>query len=193
MSKIKEQPVCLFDLDQTLCDYDQELRVRMEELRSPSEDPAVACVVPRDNAPAYLKRRANLIRLSEDWWANLPRLQLGFDIWNLAGKLGFWRAILTQGPRGNPNAWSGKKKWIDKNLGPDTDITITRDKSRVYGKILVDDWPEYVEGWLEHRPRGLVIMPASSFNAEFTHPRVIRYDGTNIKDVEVAMLKSHSS
>jgi hypothetical protein len=47
--------------------------------------------------------------------------------------------ILTQGPRRNANAWTGKKLWIDRNLGPDTDVTITRDKGLVYGKVLVDD------------------------------------------------------
>jgi len=53
--------------------------------------------------------------------------------------------ILTQGPKKNPASWSGKKKWIDKNLGQDVDITITRDKGLVYGKVLVDDYPGYIE------------------------------------------------
>jgi hypothetical protein len=43
--------------------------------------------------------------------------------------------ILTQGPRKNPASWAGKKKCIDRHLGQDADITITRDKGLVYGKV----------------------------------------------------------
>ena len=53
----------------------------------------------------------------------------------------------------------------------------------MYGKVLVDDWPEYISRWLKWRPRGLVIMPASQSNAGFTHPQVIRYDGSNAEQV----------
>jgi hypothetical protein len=113
--------------------------------------------------------------------------KLGFDIWDLAGQLGYRRMILTQGPRRNPNAWAGKKMWIDNNLGQDVDITITRDKGLVYGKILVDDWPEYCLRWLKWRPRGLVILPASKMNEKFTHSQVIRYTGDNFEQVKKAM------
>jgi hypothetical protein len=95
--------------------------------------------------------------------------------------------VLTQGPRRNANAWTGKKLWIDKNLGQDVDITITRDKGLVYGKVLVDDFPEYIERWLEWRPRGLVIMPVNESNINFKHPQVIRYDGFNFIEVAAAM------
>lgn len=64
---------------------------------------------------------------------------------------------------------------------------ITRDKSGEYGKVLVDDYPDYIEGWFKWRPRGLVIMPASSSNSEYTHPNLIRYDGSNLEHVKVAL------
>ena len=32
--------------------------------------------------------------------------------------------------------------------------------------------------WLEHRPRGLVIIPKSSACEKFSHPNVIIYDGS---------------
>jgi hypothetical protein len=83
----------------------------------------------------------------------------------------------------------GKKMWIDKNLGTDVDITITRKKEAVYGKILVDDWPEYVLQWLEWRPRGLVIMPVQKHNISFNHPQAIHYDGSNIGLVKEHILR----
>jgi len=179
--------IALFDLDGTMCDYDKGLRAGMEKLMAPEEKPYTG--VPRDDAPGYLKARANLVRSSVEWWAALPRFQLGFDIWALAEELEYRRMILTAGPKRNANAWTGKKVWIDRNLGQDIDITITRDKGLVYGKMLVDDWPEYILRWVEWRPRGLVIMPASDSNASFSHAQVIRYDGTNLDEVRAAMIE----
>lgn len=188
--------IALFDLDGTLCDYEKKLIESLEVLRSPEEQPCLE--VPKDNAPKYLRERANLIRSSVEWWANLPKFDLGFDILYAAMSLNFRIMILTQGPKRNPNAWAGKKIWIDNNLGPDIDITITRDKGLVYGKILVDDWPEYILRWLEWRPRGLVIMPASQQNKNFTHNQVIRYDGENFNEIfgkmrEVTLVKKEQN
>lgn len=178
--------IALFDLDQTLCNYELGLQKSMAVLASPGE-PIYKDVADRDSLPDYLKARADIIRLDPEWWANLPKLQLGFDIWDLSIKLDYRRMILTQGPKRNPNAWAGKKLWIDRNLGQEVDITITRDKGLVYGKVLVDDWPEYIERWLKWRPRGLVIMPANEANKNFSHPQVIRYDGNNFIQVAEAM------
>jgi hypothetical protein len=68
-------------------------------------------------------------------------------------------------------------------------VTITNDKGLVYGKVLVDDFPDYIISWLKHRPRGLIIMPAHDFNKDFKHPNVVRYDGTNIEEVKERLLK----
>lgn len=182
------ESICLFDMDGVLCAYEEALSSSMAFLKSPEEPEFVG--VPKDDAPVYLRARANLIRSSVEWWAGLPKLQLGFDVWEIAEDLGYRRMILTQGPKRNPNAWSGKKIWIDNNLGQDVDITITRDKGLVYGKVLVDDWPEYVLRWLKWRPRGLVIMPASRTNADFQHKQVIRYDGSNLEQVRDSMAKA---
>jgi hypothetical protein len=181
------EKIALFDLDGTLCDYESSLLSSLNELNSP-EEPRIKQLSKKELAP-HLQKRMDLIRSSVNWWANLPRFELGFTIWKLAEDLGFRRMVLTQGPKRNPNAWSGKKIWIDKNLGPETEITITRDKGLVYGKILVDDWPEYIERWLKWRPRGLVIMPASSQNKKFKHKQVIRYDGSNLQQVAKEMEK----
>jgi 5'(3')-deoxyribonucleotidase len=112
---------------------------------------------------------------------------LGWDILNVAKKLNYNIHILTQGPRENPVAWSGKKKCIDKNFGENFDITLTRNKGIVYGKVLVDDFPKYIEKWLSWRERGLVIMPANELNKSYKHSQVIRYDGTNMEEVSNAM------
>jgi 5'-nucleotidase len=180
------QNVALFDMDGTLCDHDLGLFVEMEKLRSPTELPVKSLAERR--LPNYLINRANLIRQQESWWENLPRLKLGWDVLKVAQQLGFKIMILTQGPKSKPQGWSGKIKWLSKNL-PGVDVTITRDKGLVYGKVLVDDFPGYIERWLEHRKRGLVIMPVNEFNKDFKHSNVIRYDGKNLREVREALKK----
>jgi 5'-nucleotidase len=186
MNMTEIEPIALFDMDGTLCDYNAGLYSALETLCSPSE-PKISSL--RD-APEYIQRRMDLIRASSSWWENLPRFQLGWDILKIANNLGFRIMILTQGPKRNPESWAGKKKWIDKHLGRDTDITITRDKGLVYGKVLVDDSLEYAERWLNWRERGLVIMPSNESNKNYIHPQVIRYDGTNPEIVSEAMKRA---
>ena len=177
--------IALFDLDGTLGDYDKSMKESLDSLRLPGEPDYSLPLT--DDSPAYLKERADQIRAVSSWWENLEKFQLGWDILKISRELGYREMILTQGPRRNPAAWLGKKKWIDKNLGPDTDMTITRDKSLVFGKLLVDDYPGYIESWLNWRKRGLVIMPANEQNKDYTHPQVIRYDGNNLNRVVNAM------
>ncbi len=176
--------IALFDMDGTLCDYDSVLRKGLEELKSPYEPELVENL---REAPDYIKKRLDLIRSSVEWWEKLPRFQLGWDILEIAKELDYRIVILTLGSRSNPNSWTGKKNWIDINLGGEADITMTRDKSLVYGKVLVDDAPEHIEGWLKQRERGLAIMPAHNVNSGYRHPNVIRYDGSNIEQVRKAM------
>jgi 5'-nucleotidase len=178
--RLMSELIALFDLDGTLADYNSALLQGLNNIRSPGE-PKLDVLPRGDDTPIYLRTRMNMIRESADWWVNIPRLGLGSDIWNITESFGFRHMILTAGPKRFPNSWSGKKMWVDKNLGPEVDITITRDKSLVYGSMLVDDWPDYVTAWLKWRKRGLVIMPASPHNIGFTHPQVIRYDGENYK------------
>lgn len=82
--------------------------------------------------------------------------------------------VATKGPYNRPNAWAEKVKWCHKHLR-DASVHVVDDKSLLYGKVLVDDWPAYVEKWLEWRPRGLVVMPAYGYNAHLDgHPNIIR-------------------
>ena len=178
----------LFDLDGTLCDYVGELERGLRLLKSPEERDFDITKVHED-LPEYIYERKKLITQSKEWWANLPKLQLGWDILKVAEKLGYKISILSQGPDKNPNAWAGKKEWQNKYLDG-YEIDITRDKSRVYGRVLVDDFPDYASAWLAHRPRGLVIMPENKGNKNFTHPQLIRYNGQNLEEITRAMEKA---
>lgn len=187
MTKTMIDDIALFDLDGTLCDYDGALLNALNRIRSPNEP--VLGELNREDEPEYIIERRKLITSSKDWWITLPKFQLGWDILGIARELEYRIMVLTQGPRKIPQAWSGKKEWIDVNLG-DVDVTITRDKGLVYGKVLVDDYPDYMDRWLEYRPRGLGIMPAHHYNEGYSHPNVIRYTGSNLDEVREAMTRA---
>ena len=175
--------VALFDMDGTICDYVGALHREMKKLLGPGEkfvDPFLAKDVPGNQ---YLWDRMHQIKASEDWWANLPRLSLGFEVMEEAKRQGYISEILTQAPRKNPAALAGKLRWLLDNVDEDMDFTMTRNKSRHYGRVLVDDYPGFAVPWLDRRPRGIVIMPSSKYNKDFTHPRVIKYNGKNMAEV----------
>lgn len=171
--------IALFDLDGTLADYDKALREDLEKIRSPGEPP-----LPNDlfHAEPYVEARRHMITSQVGWWRKLERFQLGWDILKELRGQGYDISVLTKGPSRKSNAWSEKIEWCADHL-PDTGVTITHNKGLIYGKVLVDDFPEYVLAWLYHRPRGRVIMPAQPCNINFKHPQVVRYDGTNIEEV----------
>lgn len=179
MDRPKED-VALFDMDGTLFDHNAALDKDLAKLRSPEEPIYTAPIKP--DYPQYIKERTYLIRESEEWWAKLPKFKLGWDVLKEARNLEFKIMILTQGPKYAPRAWSGKMICLAKHL-PGVDVTMTRDKGLVYGRIFVDDYPPYAERWLSNRPRGLVVMPANKENESYKHPQVIRYDGTNLPEV----------
>lgn len=177
---MKDDLIALFDMDDTLFDYRGSLRTELEKIRSPDESD-----IPLNfqEYPEYLRNRIRLITSSESFWSEMPKLQLGWNILKIAQELDYRIMILTQGPQKKPMAWSGKKRCIDKHFGETCDITLTRDKGLVYGKLLVDDFPAYGERWLKWRKRGHVIMPANDSNIGYQHLQVTRYDGTNLDEV----------
>ena len=177
---MRAKPIALVDMDNTLVDYEGQLLHDLQELANPSEAP----VGVYDIWPPHIKARAHLIKQQQGWWENLPNFEFGWDVYNELHKLGFNIHILTKGPQASPNAWTEKVNWCLKHIkDPENSITITGDKSLVYGRVLVDDYPEYMDLWLKWRPRGLGIMPAHHYNEGYEHPNVIRYDGTNLRDV----------
>jgi hypothetical protein len=193
----------LFDMDGTLFDYDGQLRKDLRLLMAPGEVEAENIF---DESKPWLKARMHLIKSVPGWWRNLPKFQLGWDVYNIADNMGFCIEILTKGPRSKPQAWAEKVECINQHFGEDMVPNIVgKDKKRYYGRFLVDDYPQYVADWLKHRPRGLVIMPAHDYNTpEKFHKavedeyepfqitelldNVIRYDGTNLEEVRKALM-----
>jgi 5'-nucleotidase len=167
------EPIALFDLDGTLADYDAAMRRDMRLLQAPTEPEWIAH---QDGEPEYLRERSALIRRQPGWWENLERYPPGFEILSVARELKFQCHVLTKGPTSASNSWTEKVRWSLKHV-PDLQVTVTQDKGLVYGKVLVDDYPPYVERWLSWRPRGLVIMPAHPWNEGMSNPNVIRYVG----------------
>ena len=177
--------VFLFDMDGSLADFDGALLADLERLRGPSEPP-LASVAEAWRQP-HLRARIEVIRSRPGWWAGLEPMQAGMAVYQKALELGFDCQVLTKGPKGHSRAWAEKVDWCQRHLGPDVDIHVVSDKGLVYGVALYDDYPPYVEAWLRHRRRGLVIMPANELNRDFRHAKVVRYDGTNLEEVERAM------
>ncbi len=175
----------LFDMDGSLVDYAGQLRKDLLALQSPSEGP-LSDIWAAEKL-AHISARMRLIKSLPGWWRNLPTIESGMQIFNLARSLGFTNHILTKGPKYHANAWQEKVEWCRANVGIQTPVHITEDKSLVYGKFLYDDFPDYCTDWLEHRPRGLVIMPVTDWNKDFSHPQVLKWDGSNLDQVRQAL------
>ncbi len=185
MKEANKDKIALFDMDGVLCDYEGMLIKDLTSLKSPYEK-SIKKVFGK-GVPKYLKNRMSLVKSKTDWWINLPKYKLGWDILEIAKKIGFRVIILSKNPGHNPEALTGKKKWIEKNMGENTEVILTADKGLVYGRVLVDDYPEFLKQWLKHRPNGVAIMPVNQNNKYFTHPQVIRYNGKNLKQVKEAL------
>lgn len=181
------EPIALFDMDGTLADFDASMRPRLAALRSPSEDPT-AEAVEHEEVP-YMKERRRLIKSQPGFWRDLVPIPFGFQLLEEARAQRFLCQILTKAPRKIPAAAAEKIEWCVKYV-PDLPITQSEDKGLVYGKMLVDDWPEYIERWLTWRPRGLVIAVAQPWNVgidtKFSN-NVVRFDGTNFPYVRERM------
>lgn len=185
------EKIALFDMDNTLFDYEGQLRRDLEPLMSPNE------TMPEnlwDESLPHIKARMNLIKSKPGWWRDLEPFDLGFEIYDATKEIGFNCHILTKGPNKSErrphasSAWTEKVDCIYDHFGPRVGIDIvSTNKSNRYGHVLVDDYPEYVMGWLSHRPRGLAILPAHRYNAGFDHVNAIRYTGDNLDEVRLAL------
>jgi len=170
---MKERKIALFDMDGVLVDYHDSLFFSMQRLMSPNEDIKEFF---KDIRPDYLENRKQLIISQPEWWLNLPPIETGMQMLHLCERIGFEIAILTKGPVKSTTAWSAKVEWIKKNLGYLPTMVVTTDKSIVYGRVLVDDYSDYVFGWLEHRPRGLALMPKNKETLKLKNKNIILYE-----------------
>ena len=179
-----EDRVALIDLDGTAADYDTEMQAQMRLIMAPGEGLYTHRPVLDEDEPEYLKARRKLIQRQPGFWRKLKPLPMGFEVIDEMRRLKFGLHVLTKGPTSTPNAWSEKLEWSHEFI-PDAAVTISGDKSLVYGRVLFDDWPSYFLKWVLVRPRGLVICLAHPWNEEFArggskeHPNIFRYDGTN--------------
>jgi len=169
--------IALVDLDGTVADYDAAQTRDLELLRSPEETGPVV-IHGKGDWPEHYRARVNLIRNQSGWWRKLDRLDDGFRVVDMMRRIGFEIHVLTKGPKSSSNAWTEKVEWCQEHMPGDL-VTISSDKSMVYGRALMDDWPPYVAAWLEARPRALVIMPDRPWNQGYRHERCIRYTGDN--------------
>ena len=170
-----KKPVALVDMDGTLADYAGAMFRDLEKLRSPGDGQLAGEELDHLEKDSFWKARMDLIKRQPGWWLNLEPWKPGFEILQMLRRIGYRIHILTRGPKNNHVAWGEKVAWVRNHVPDAHGITVTLDKSLVYGRVLVDDWPPYIEGWLKHRPRGLVIMPDQPWNQDYTHPQVIRY------------------
>lgn len=180
--------IALFDLDGSLADYDKGLLNKLKLMKSPQESLADSLWELERNS--WMKERIETIKALPGFWENLEPIKMGFDVYHLTEKIGFKNEILTKGPKKHSIAWAEKLRWCQNHFGDEIDVHVTCNKGRVFGKVLYDDFPEYMLKWLEFRPRGLGIMPVNQYNKNFSHPQVIMYDGKNLDEVEIALKKA---
>jgi 5'-nucleotidase len=177
----------LFDMDGSLAGYSEQLLADLRLLRAPEEPELGDDLWAAEERLPHIKARMKLIKAIPGWWRNLPPIPNGMRVFHESRRVGFINHVLTKGPHKHSLAWAEKHEWCHHHLGDDTPVTVTEDKSLVYGKFLYDDFPDYATYWLEHRPNGLVIMPATLWNKDYTHPQCLKWDGTNWDQVVHAL------
>lgn len=181
---MEPQRVGLFDLDGSLADYHNRMMHHMKELQAPEEPPLPEDLWAAEEKYPHLTKRMWYIKSLPGFWRTLPRIEAGFDVYNLSEKIGFTNYILTKGPSNKDHAaaYAEKFLWCHDNI-KNPRMNLSCDKGKQFGRFLYDDFEPYIRAWLEWRPRGIVIMPDTPFNRKFEHPNVVRYDGKNIAQV----------
>ena len=187
----QDDKIALFDMDGSLANFVDALRRDLDSLRAPEEPPLPENLWDAERL-SHIRHRMRFIKARPGWWLDLAPICNGMMILDLAKKIGYKRDVLTKGPSKHPAAWKEKIEWCTKHLEPDVQVHIVMNKGLVYGTMLYDDFPEYMDAWLEHRPRGLGIMPVTAANKDYTHERVVKWDGTNLDEVALAMQKAYN-
>jgi len=174
--------IALIDLDGTMADYDLAMNTALAALKGPDEAPAPW------NAP-HIAARRSVISRQLGFWRNLPVLPTGMLVFRIIVDIGFEPMVLTKGPSSKSQAWAEKVEWCREHL-PGVPISITEDKTLTYGRVLVDDWPNYFMPWLAVRPRGLVVTldrPENDTVEVHLHERVHRVFHDNFSKQEQSL------
>lgn len=156
--------IALLDMDGTVCDWHNQLERDLDAMLGKDREKMSA---------ASLRNVEHLIRSKPGWYLGLQPLPLGFKIAETLRDIGFTIMVATRATPQAANAWSEKAAWCMKHL-PYAHVTVSEDKSLMYGKILVDDYPKFTEPWLQRRPRGQVLLPNQPWNQEYERERVTR-------------------
>jgi 5'-nucleotidase len=187
---MRSEKIALFDLDGSLADFDRAMRRDLRLMRFPGEPEIADDTNLHDlekNFP-YIAARMDFIKSKPGWWRELPRIEPGFSIVREAQRIGYHIDILTKASRKQSQAWMEKVEWCKQQRElAEADIHLTMNKGLVYGRLLFDDFTDYMTEWLRHRPRGLGIMPVTPYNGAYSQPNVVKYDGTNVDAVVAAM------
>lgn len=182
--------IALIDMDGTVVDLEKALRDATDPMRAPGEPPFQPSPTGWRDYPQHIEARRNVVKKIPGFWRTLPRLEMGFDIIEELRALGFGLHVLTKGPSTKTHVWGEKVDWCREHL-PDATVTVTEIKTFTYGRVFVEDFPDFFEPWLVHRPRGLVIAIAQPWNAHVDHPNVLRYDGTNRRQIREALKRAY--
>jgi len=164
--------LALIDLDGTVADWHNRLQRDLAEVLGPDQSKL---------PPETVTKIEHLIRKQTGWYFNLEPIPLGLRIVDLLRETGFTIMVATKATPKATNAWSEKAQWSMKYM-PFAQVTVTEDKTLLYGKLLVDDYPKFAGPWLAKRPRGYVIMPDQPWNQGYEHPRARRVK--TMEDVE---------
>jgi len=191
------KPIALFDMDGTIADYGSAMKRDLGSLRSPGEPETSLAILYKD-APDHITERKETIEKKHGWWRQLKPISVGMEVVEIAQEVGFEIRILTKGPNAVPQAWAEKLEWCQEHLREETQVTITRDKGTVYGRVLVDDYWPFMEGWLKHRKNGLGLMPGASkelmseedLEAALDHPNVTFFDSSNLDQVKELLIRA---
>lgn len=174
--------IALFDMDGTLADFVQGMQAGMKPLESPDERWDYDNY-DQDNETAFMKARRRSVKNTPGFWRELPPYAPGFQLLRMAVDIGFRIMVFTKVPMSQPSAASEKIEWCHEHLTPflgrdGYEMALVSNKGFTYGRILVDDWPPYIDAWRKYRPRGKVIMPAHKYNQGRYEgdPNVIRFN-----------------
>jgi hypothetical protein len=180
----KKKPIFLFDMDCSLFDYQGAMVSELNKLANNDNEIITnkANLWHLDTNPLF-EDKINKIKATPGFWKNLPPIELGFKVYELAKNLNFKIEILTKGPRRFPNAWAEKLECGQIHFGPKINVNVVSSKHLFRGEILYDDFPSYLSAWMKYNPESIGIMPVNSTNTKYFNKNLLRLEDTNFDEI----------